>query len=364
MSLRKQRVIVGISGGVDSSVAAYLLLQQGYEVHGVFMKNWEESFAPGYCSAADDLEDAEDVCETLSIPLHKVNFSEEYRKRVFTFFLAEHKRGRTPNPDILCNKEIKFRAFLDHAQQLGADFLATGHYARLSHNGSTRLLKGLDGNKDQSYFLHALSRQQLENVLFPVGELKKSAVRKMAADTDLITHDKKDSTGICFIGEQDFRQFLGHFLPENPGPMQTPEGDVVGEHSGLPFYTIGQRQGLGIGGRRGNSGAPWFVVGKDSERNVLLVAQGKNHPSLYCQGLIASQIHWINPQPLDTLLHCSAKIRYRQSDQACTVIVDSSGHCEVVFEQPQRAITPGQSVVFYRTDECLGGAIIESALGN
>lgn len=364
--MNKSRVVVGLSGGVDSSVTALLLLEQGYDVHGVFMKNWEDSFEPGYCAADEDLRDAEDVCETLNIPLHKVNFSEQYRQRVFTYFLAEYQRGRTPNPDVLCNKEIKFRAFLDHSKRLGADYIATGHYARLSDINARqqprRLLKGLDYTKDQSYFLHALNQQQLENVLFPVGELQKSDVRELARQAGLVTYDKKDSTGICFIGERDFREFLGHYLPTQPGPMQTPEGEIVGEHQGLMFYTHGQRQGLGIGGRSDDSGEPWYVVGKDLSNNILTVVQGTQHPLLYRDHLHALQVHWINGAPDSTPFQCRAKTRYRQADQVCTItrLDTEQNSCEVVFEQPQRAITPGQSVVFYQGDECLGGAIIDA----
>jgi tRNA-specific 2-thiouridylase len=359
--MHKPRVVVGISGGVDSSVAAMLLLEQGFDVHGVFMKNWEDTFDAGYCSVAEDLEDAEDICNTLGIALHKVNFSETYRERVFAYFLQEYQRGRTPNPDVLCNKEIKFRAFLDYARQLGADHIATGQYARLAHNGSARLLKGLDPGKDQSYFLHTLNQEQLASALFPVGELDKSRVRELAENAGLVTYDKKDSTGICFIGERNFREFLGQYLPTRPGPMRTPDGDTVGEHQGLMFYTFGQRQGLGIGGRHDDGGDPWYVVDKDIPNNTLVVAQGKDHPLLYRQQLQASQLHWIHSPPDVIPFHCSAKTRYRQSDQTCTITRLQEDHCEVVFEQPQRAITPGQSVVFYQADECLGGGIIEAS---
>ena len=368
---RNSRVVVGMSGGVDSSVAALLLLRQGYEVHGVFMKNWEDSVDTGYCSVAEDLSDAEDVCETLGIPLHKVNFSEQYRQRVFAHFLAEHQAGRTPNPDILCNKEIKFRAFLDHARQLGAEHIATGHYARLCHNGSSHLLKGLDPGKDQSYFLHALNQEQIRDALFPLGELHKAEVRELAADNDLITYNKKDSTGICFIGERDFRAFLQQYLANQPGPMRTPEGEIVGQHIGLSFYTIGQRHGLGIGGRAstpaaGNAGSstggePWYVVDKNTADNALIVAQGGNHPLLFSRRLRASQLHWIAQTP-SAPFRCTAKTRYRQADQACTILWLEDGHCEVEFEQDQRAVTPGQSVVFYHGQECLGGGIIDVAL--
>ncbi len=357
-----QRVVVGISGGVDSSVAALLLREQGYEVHGVFMKNWEESFAPGYCSAADDLRDAQDVCTSLDIPLHCVNFSAEYRDRVFSYFLAEYQRGRTPNPDILCNREIKFKAFLDYALSLGADWIATGHYARVERtSGKVQLLKGLDPGKDQSYFLSALNHQQLERALFPVGHLPKRQVRQLAEQAGLVTFDKKDSTGICFIGERDFREFLQHFLPAQPGVMQTPEGLVVGEHQGLMYYTIGQRQGLGIGGRAGASSEPWFVVDKDLPNNRLIVAQGE-HPLLYHRGLYASSANWIAGITPEFPLRCSAKTRYRQPDQACWVHAHpETGGLRIEFDQAQRAITPGQAVVFYHQQLCLGGASIDCA---
>lgn len=358
--MRKSRVVVGISGGVDSSVAALLLLQQGHDVHGVFMKNWEETFDPGYCSAGEDLADAEDVCATLAIPLHKVNFSAEYRDRVFAYFLAEYRRGRTPNPDILCNKEIKFNAFLTHAERLGADFIATGHYARRQESqGRQQLLKGLDPGKDQSYFLYALNQHQLARSLFPVGELHKREVRALAAAADLVTHDKKDSTGICFIGERDFRAFLSQYLPTQPGPMCTPEGETVGEHQGLMFYTLGQRQGLGIGGRRNDSGQPWYVVDKQLADNVLIVAQGE-HPRLYSRRLNASQLTWIDTAPVLPLA-CMAKTRYRQPDQSCVITAGDDTGIWVEFAQPQRAVTPGQSVVFYHNDTCLGGGIIDAA---
>ena len=361
-SMAKTRVVVGISGGVDSSVAALLLLEQGYDVHGVFMKNWEDSFEPGYCAVEDDLNDAEDVCATLGIPLHKVNFTEEYKERVFAYFLDEYRNGRTPNPDILCNKEIKFKAFLEHADQLGADYIATGHYARRSEkNGQQRLLKGLDTGKDQSYFLYALNQQQLVRSLFPVGELQKSDVRGLAESNDLITFDKKDSTGICFIGERNFRQFLSHFLPAQPGPIKTPDDELVGKHQGVMYYTLGQRQGLGIGGQKGASALPWYVVDKDLPNNTLIVAQGGEHPLLYDNCLLASNLHWITNTVPAIPLRCRAKTRYRQADQDCTIAMLKKDKCVVVFDQPQRAVTPGQSVVFYNADQCLGGGIIDAA---
>ncbi len=361
--MKPTRVVVGISGGVDSSVAALLLLEQGHDVHGVFMKNWEESFEPGYCAAADDLEDAKDVCATLGIPLHQVNFSADYRDRVFAYFLDEHRKGRTPNPDILCNQEIKFKSFLDYALNLGADHIATGHYARRQErNGLQELLKGLDAGKDQSYFLHTLNQHQLARTLFPVGDLPKSRVRELAWAAGLVTSHKKDSTGICFIGERDFRAFLEKFLPTQPGPMRTPEGETVGEHLGLMFYTIGQRQGLGIGGRSGDSGQPWFVAHKELATNTLIVVQGGDHPRLFCRGLRATHLHWIAGRFPAAPLRCHAKTRYRQPDQPCTILSLDPGNCEVVFDTPQRAIAPGQSVVFYDHDRCLGGGLIDTPL--
>lgn len=357
---RQPYVIVGMSGGVDSSVAALLLQQQGYRVEGLFMKNWEEDDDAEYCAAAVDLADARAVCARLGIPLHTINFSAEYWERVFSHFLAEYSAGRTPNPDILCNKEIKFRAFLDHALHLGADAIATGHYARVdAENGIYRLRKGLDPDKDQSYFLYTLQQEQLSRALFPVGELHKSAVRRLAQDHGLVTHDKKDSTGICFIGERRFKDFLARYLPARPGEMRTPAGEPVGRHDGLMYYTLGQRQGLGIGGRKEHTEAPWYVVGKDVEHNVLLVDQGHDHPRLFSRALEAGQLHWVAGSPPPLPHACLAKVRYRQGDQPCTITALSAERCQVGFEQAQRAVTPGQSVVFYDGDICLGGGIIE-----
>lgn len=359
--MSKSRIAVGISGGVDSSVAALLLVEQGYEVHGVFMKNWEESFEVGYCSAAEDLEDARAVCATLNIPLHQVNFSAEYQERVFSHFLAEYAQGRTPNPDILCNSEIKFNAFLDYTRRFGAVAMATGHYARCEVlDGCHRLLKGSDANKDQSYFLHRLNQQQLASARFPLGALCKNEVRQRAAAAGLLTHAKKDSTGICFIGERRFREFLQNYLPVQPGEMYSVEGEYLGTHTGLMFHTIGQRQGLHIGGRRAGSGAAWYVVGKDLERNRLIVAQGAQHPALFQQSLRAVQLHWISGAPPPWPWCGSAKIRYRQPDQDCSLEMLDIDSAEVRFAQPQRAVTPGQSVVFYQGVECLGGGIIEA----
>ncbi|WP_250460792.1 tRNA 2-thiouridine(34) synthase MnmA [Microbulbifer litoralis] len=364
-----QRVIVGMSGGVDSSVAALLLMQQGYRVEGLFMKNWDEDDGTEYCTARADLADAEAVCRKLGIELHTANFAAEYWDHVFEYFLAEYRAGRTPNPDILCNREIKFKVFLEYAEILGADAIATGHYARRGDiDGHTRLLKGLDENKDQSYFLHAVGEAEFAKSLFPLGELEKPEVRRIAEENGFITHDKKDSTGICFIGERRFKDFLEQYLPAQPGDMETPEGKVMGRHAGLMYHTIGQRQGLGIGGVKGAGDDPWYVVGKDLERNVLIVAQGKHHPLLYATGLEASQTHWINgaapaDAPTERGLRCRAKTRYRQPDQDCTLWQSRDGDLVVEFDQPQRAITPGQSLVLYDGDICLGGAVIERATG-
>lgn len=357
------RIIVGMSGGVDSSVTALLLQQQGYPVEGLFMKNWEEDDGTEYCTAREDLADAQAVCDRLGIHLHTANFAAEYWDGVFEHFLAEYQAGRTPNPDILCNREIKFRAFLDYALALGADGIATGHYARRRDvDGDTWLLKGLDPDKDQSYFLHAVGGEQLARALFPLGEMHKHEVRRIAGAHGLRTHDKKDSTGICFIGERRFRDFLQRYLPAQPGAIEDLDGHHLGEHSGLMYHTIGQRQGLGIGGVRGAGEAPWYVVGKDLQRNVLLVAQGSDHPALFSQGLSLSQIHWIDGRGPSLPARLQAKVRYRQSDQACELRRDGDSWT-VHFDQPQRAVTPGQSAVFYDGERCLGGGVIERAVG-
>jgi tRNA-specific 2-thiouridylase len=359
------KVIIGMSGGVDSSVAALLLQQQGWDVEGLFMKNWEEDDTAGYCSAAEDLRDAEAVASRLGIPLHSVNFSAEYWDRVFEHFLSEYRAGRTPNPDVLCNREIKFRAFLDHALELGASRIATGHYARIGKEKvDTRLLLAADGDKDQTYFLYLLDQQQLTHALFPLGDLTKDEVRRLAREAGFPNHEKKDSTGICFIGERKFRDFLNRYLPANPGPIETPEGERLGEHQGLMYYTIGQRKGLGIGGVAGVDEIPWFVVAKELERNTLIVAQGHDHPMLLMEGLEGSQAHWICGRPPSSPLHCAARIRHRQPLQECTLELLEQDRCRVNFEQPQRAVTPGQSIVFYLDDECLGGAIIEQGFSS
>ncbi len=354
-----RKVIVGMSGGVDSSVSAWLLLQQGYAVEGLFMKNWEEDDGTEYCTAREDLADAQAVCDRLGIRLHQANFAAEYWDRVFEHFLQEYQAGRTPNPDILCNKEIKFRAFLDYALVLGADYIATGHYARRGEGNPAPLLRGLDRNKDQSYFLHAVAGTQIARTLFPVGEIEKPEVRRIAAELGLSTATKKDSTGICFIGERRFKDFLGQYLPARPGLIETDGGEVIGHHEGLMYYTLGQRQGIGIGGLRHAEEAAWYVVGKDLTRNVLVVGQGHEHPLMMSHGLIVRHVDWVAGEAPPMPLNCTAKTRYRQPDQACTVYDDEHGGHRVVFAQAQRAVTPGQSVVFYQDEVCLGGGVIE-----
>ncbi|WP_134082038.1 tRNA 2-thiouridine(34) synthase MnmA [Thiohalophilus thiocyanatoxydans] len=354
-------IIVGMSGGVDSSVAALLLKQQGHAVRGVFMKNWEGDDEDDHCAAEEDLKDAQQVCEALGIPLQGVNFADQYWDRVFSYFLQEYGAGRTPNPDILCNREIKFRAFLDYALAQGAERIATGHYARIrEQDGRFYLLRGKDHNKDQSYFLYTLNQEQLGRSLFPVGELDKPQVRWLAEQQDLITYNKKDSTGICFIGERDFRAFLKHYLPARPGEIRTPEGDRLGRHEGLMYYTLGQRQGLGIGGVRGYPDATWYVADKDLENNVLIVVNGHDHPLLYSQQLSATDLHWVAGSAPPIPLQCTARTRYRQPDTACTITALHDGVCEVSFADPQWAITPGQSIVFYQDEVCLGGGIIQN----
>ncbi|WP_132943313.1 tRNA 2-thiouridine(34) synthase MnmA [Tumebacillus sp. BK434] len=349
------RVVVGMSGGVDSSVTAWLLKQQGYDVIGVFMKNWDDTDEFGHCTAEDDFADVRRVCDKIGISYYTVNFEKEYYEKVFSYFLDEYRKGRTPNPDVLCNREIKFKQFLDAALDLGADYIATGHYARVEfHEGEYRLLRGVDQNKDQTYFLNQLNQYQLSKALFPIGHLPKPDVRKIAEEADLATAKKKDSTGICFIGERNFKEFLSSYLPAQPGEMQTLSGEVKGRHDGLMYYTLGQRHGLGIGG----SGDPWFVVGKDLERNVLLVEQGE-HEELFSRGLSATDLNLISETNRPATFTCTAKFRYRQPDQGVTVHLRPNNTCEIVFDQPQKAVTPGQAVVLYDGDVCLGGATID-----
>ena len=355
---QQNKVIVGLSGGVDSSVASLLLTRQGHEVEGLFMKNWVDFADESECTVEEDRKDAMLVAESVGISFNDANFAMEYWDHVFKHFLDEYRAGRTPNPDILCNREIKFRAFIDHAMQLGGHLIATGHYARVEKQGETYcLLKGLDRNKDQSYFLYTLGQPQLSRTLFPLGELPKPEVRRIAEQAGFITHDKKDSTGICFIGERRFREFLSRYIPAQPGEMRTPDGEHIGEHSGLMYYTLGQRQGLGIGGRKDSTGEPWFVAGKDMEKKILFVVQG-DHPWLHSQSLIAEQLSWVSGEPPTFPCRASAKTSYRQPDQACVIDQNEQGQLEVTFDESQRAVTPGQSVVFYQDDNCLGGGII------
>lgn len=355
----KKKVIVGMSGGVDSSVTALLLKEQGYDVIGLFMKNWEDDDTDEYCPAKQDLIDAAAVADRLDIEIEAVNFSKEYKEKVFNSFLDEYRAGRTPNPDIFCNSEIKFRAFLDHAMGMGADLIATGHYAQVREvDGLFQLLKAEDGSKDQSYFLYRLNQSQLSKSLFPLGGLYKREVREIARKAGLATSEKKDSTGICFIGERPFREFLQRYLPTEPGEMRTPEGKVVGRHSGLMYYTLGQRQGLGIGGSKEGDGMPWFVAGKDMENNILTVVQGHDHPLLYSDGLQAAQMHWIaGHDPREHWVY-AAKTRYRQPDAPCEIDSIDGDRCEIRFGEAQWAVTPGQSVVVYESRVCLGGGII------
>ncbi|WP_101844380.1 tRNA 2-thiouridine(34) synthase MnmA [Halobacillus sp. Marseille-P3879] len=350
------RVVVGMSGGVDSSVSAALLKEQGYDVVGIFMKNWDDTDENGVCTATEDYEDVIRVCNQLEIPYYAVNFEKQYWDKVFTYFLDEYKAGRTPNPDVMCNKEIKFKAFLDHALALGADYLATGHYAQVREvNGKYEMLRGADNNKDQTYFLNQLSQDVLAKVMFPLGHLEKKEVRRLAEEYELATAKKKDSTGICFIGERNFKEFLSEYIPAQPGEMQTLDGEVKGKHDGLMYYTLGQRQGLGIGG----AGEPWFVVGKNVNENVLYVGQGYHHEALYSDGLIASQANWTSGRVPENTFECTAKFRYRQDDSPVTVTPGEDGTYVVTFHERERAVTPGQAVVFYDGDICLGGATIE-----
>ncbi len=353
--------MVGLSGGVDSSVSALLLRQQGFEIEGLFMKNWEEDDTDSYCAAEEDVKDAQAICDKIGIKLNTVNFSIEYWEEVFERFVKEYSEGLTPNPDILCNREIKFKAFLEHATELGAKKIATGHYARVAErNGEFVMLRGKDENKDQSYFLYTLGQKELSRTLFPVGELDKPDVRQMAEESGLITHDKKDSTGICFVGERPFREFLSKYIPAQTGEIQTPEGEVIGQHGGAMYYTFGQRQGLGIGGVKGASEEPWFVVGKDVEKNIVVAAQGHDHPLLFNQGLEAKELSWVAGKPPAKSFKCTAKTRYRQTDQPCSVEQLCDDLVRVIFDEPQRAVTPGQSVVFYDEEICLGGGVIQN----
>lgn len=355
----KMRVVLGMSGGVDSSVAALLLKEQGYEVIGVFMKNWDDTDEFGVCTATEDYKDVRRVCEQIDIPYYAVNFEKEYWDKVFTYFLDEYKSGRTPNPDVMCNKEIKFKAFMDYALSIGADYVATGHYAQVRReNGKTELLRGVDHQKDQTYFLNQLSSEILEKVLFPLGHLEKPKVREIAEAHGLATATKKDSTGICFIGERNFKEFLSEYLPAQPGEMQTIAGETKGKHDGLMYYTIGQRHGLGIGGE----GDPWFVVGKNVKDNILYVEQSDSNDFLYSDALVATDLNWINE--VEDSFTCTAKFRYRQADSEVNVTVLQDGNVHVKFAKAQRAITPGQAVVFYQGDVCLGGGTIEEILKN
>jgi tRNA-specific 2-thiouridylase len=361
------KVIVGMSGGVDSSVSAYLLQKQGYQVEGLFMKNWEEDDTDEYCAAAQDLEDAQAICDKLGIKLHTINFATEYWDNVFEYFLEEYKAGRTPNPDIMCNKEIKFKAFLEFAcEDLAADFIATGHYVQREYRDNAwKMIRGLDNNKDQSYFLYTLSEAQLAQTLFPVGHIEKPEVRAIAEKAGLVTHNKKDSTGICFIGERKFKDFLGKYLPAKPGIIESAEGIEIGQHDGLMYHTLGQRKGLRIGGLANAGEEPWYVVEKDLLRNVLIVGQGHNHPRLFSKGLIANQLHWVDRHDSTTSLKCTVKTRYRQEDVPCTVTPienSATGEYQVKFDVQQSSVTPGQSVVFYQDDVCLGGGIIDTLI--
>lgn len=351
----QKTVAVGMSGGVDSSVSALLLKQMGFKVIGLFMKNWEESDPMGVCASAADFDDVARVCDHIDIPYYSVNFTEEYRTQVFAQFIADFQKGLTPNPDVLCNREIKFKVFFDHAVRLGADFLATGHYCQnLLLNGQHCLVKGRDNKKDQTYFLYTISRTTLKKVLFPVGGLEKSEVRRFARENGLPTAEKKDSTGICFIGERHFRTFLSQYLAAKPGYFETPEGKVVGQHMGAAYYTLGQRKGLGIGG----AGEAWFVVGKDMERNVVVVVQGANHSALYTSSCVATDLSWVSGSPPTAPYACFSKVRYRQEDHPCFIEKIEEGRAYVSFPTPERAVTPGQSIVFYDGPVCLGGGVI------
>jgi tRNA-uridine 2-sulfurtransferase len=355
----RERVIVGLSGGVDSAVAALLLKEQGWDVHGLFMSNWEED-DDGYCTAAQDFQDARAVARELNVPLHRVSFAAQYRERVFEHFLSEHRAGRTPNPDVLCNREIKFGVALRYARRLGGVRFATGHYARIVRSPSgVELHKARDRAKDQSYFLHAVDLGELAETLMPIGELEKSAVRERARQAGLPVFDKPDSTGICFVGERPFREFLGRFLPQRPGPIESADGEPLGTHRGLAFYTLGQREGLEIGGRAGRAELPWFIARKDPARNALIVVQGHDHPLLLGSALGTARMHWLSDARSEPF-PCTVKVRYRQVDQPARLEPRADGSARICFESPQRAVTPGQYAVVYQGERCLGGAVIES----
>ena len=355
-------VVVGMSGGVDSSVAALLLKQQGYNVVGLFMLNWEET-ENDCCTAQSDYEDVKRVCNKIGIPYYTINFAKEYMDRVFKYFLEEYRLGRTPNPDVLCNREIKFGPFLEHAKRLGADYIATGHYCDIEHSedGYHYLLKAVDGNKDQTYFLNQLNQDQLKDVLFPLGKMDKGEVRRIAHEYDLITAEKKDSTGICFIGERDFRKFLKEYIPAKPGKIVDEDGNVVGEHEGVMYYTLGQRRGLNIGGKSGGNGERWFVLSKDIEKNLLIVSQGDGD-KLFSDGLVSNKVNWIPKVPTEKNFDCFAKFRYRQPDQKVNVTLNDDGSVYVKFYEKQRAVTEGQYVVFYNETMCLGGGVIDKVI--
>tara|TARA_B100002051_G_scaffold275978_1_gene321850 strand:+ start:1130 stop:2197 length:1068 start_codon:yes stop_codon:yes gene_type:complete len=353
--MNKNKVLVGMSGGVDSSVSAFILKKEGYEVHGLFMKNWDDDDGSPYCSIKEDFMDAAFVADQLEIPLFEVNFAKEYKEKVFSYFLEELKKGRTPNPDILCNKEIKFKKFYDYALSKGYDYIATGHYAKTNED---KLYKAMDTNKDQTYFLHAIDKEVLKRTLFPIGSMDKEQVRQIARENSLITSDKKDSTGICFIGERPFPDFISNYVSEKIGKIVDENGNELGEHKGLQYYTLGQRQGIGIGGQKGNNNEPWYVAGKDMDTNTLIVVQGNDNPLLFSRELITRNLYLLN-EDIEQKFNGAAKVRYRQEDQKCEIEI-VEGKIQIRFEKPQRAVTPGQSVVIYKNNECLGGGEIES----
>ena len=353
--MNKNKVLVGMSGGVDSSVSAFILKKEGYEVHGLFMKNWDDDDGSPYCSIKEDFMDAAFVADQLEIPLFEVNFAKEYKEKVFSYFLEELKKGRTPNPDILCNKEIKFKKFYDYSLSKGYDYIATGHYAKTNED---KLYKAMDTNKDQTYFLHAIDKEVLRRTLFPIGSMDKEQVRQIARENSLITSDKKDSTGICFIGERPFPDFISNYVSEKIGKIVDENGNELGEHKGLQYYTLGQRQGIGIGGQKGNNNEPWYVAGKDMDTNTLMVVQGNDNPLLFSRELITRNLYLLN-EDIEQKFNGAAKVRYRQEDQKCEIEI-LEGKIQIRFEKPQRAVTPGQSVVIYKNNECLGGGEIES----